>query len=72
MISKMDQYKQNEIEKALEEHDLKVLCNGYDDLPTIIQDVRRIIVIGDIHGDFKLAIACLKLVKLIDDNYDYF
>ena len=45
-------------------------CSEYGDksLPDILPAVERIIVIGDIHGDFKMLKDSLKLAKLIDDN----
>lgn len=43
-------------------------CPSYDVIPTIIPPQARIIVIGDIHGDIKLAIDCFKIAKLIDNN----
>jgi len=40
-------------------------CFNYDKLPSIIPAVKRIIVIGDIHGDMDKLIECLKIAKLI-------
>ncbi len=39
-----------------------------DYLPSILPAVKRIIVIGDIHGDMSMLIKCLKIANLIDDN----
>lgn len=39
--------------------------------PIIRNKVNRIIVIGDIHGDFKVLTKCLKKVNLIDDNLNW-
>ena len=36
--------------------------------PVIISPKRRIIVMGDIHGDYALMIKYFKLARLIDDN----
>jgi len=47
------------------------LCKEYDEFPTCLDKVRRIIVIGDIHGDFKLTIDCLILAKVIDEKYNW-
>jgi len=33
--------------------------------------VKRIIVIGDIHGDFKILIRCLKKAKVINNSLDW-
>lgn len=43
---------------------------GYDFIPTFLPAVERIIAIGDIHGDYELAIEYLKLAKVatINDN----
>ena len=52
-------------------------CNEYPRLPTRIDNVRRIIAIGDIHGDLDLAFNFLKVGKLIEiydkvpSNKDY-
>ena len=43
-------------------------CKGYSYTPSIISNVRRIIVLGDIHGDYKLFIHMLQLGNLIDTN----
>ena len=43
-------------------------CNSYKKLPSILPAVRRIIVIGDIHGDMDKLIDCLKIAKLIEKN----
>lgn len=45
-----------------------MFCEGYPELPTFIDKVRRIIAIGDIHGDLNVAKRCFRLAKLIDDN----
>jgi hypothetical protein len=47
------------------------LCDDYDKPPHIIGHVKRIIAIGDIHGDFTLLIKCLKLANLINDNGEW-
>ena len=39
-------------------------------LPTILPKKERVIVIGDLHGDYKLTIDCLKIANVIDNNYD--
>jgi hypothetical protein len=46
-------------------------CSNYPAYPSILPAVNRIIVIGDIHGDMKMLIKCLKLAKLIDHNYNW-
>ena len=39
--------------------------------PTIIPPCKRIIAIGDIHGDWKALIKCLSLAKLIDKQLNW-
>ena len=46
-------------------------CKGYDYIPTIFPKTRRIIAIGDIHGDYDLCIKLLKIGKVIDDNLNW-
>ena len=46
-------------------------CNNYSYLPSILPPTRRIIVIGDIHGDKSILIKCLKIANLIDYNYEW-
>jgi len=40
-------------------------CVGYDYIPSIFPSVERIIVLGDIHGDYNLFIKLLTLSKVI-------
>ena len=49
----------------------KEKCSKYTYTPSILPSVERIIVIGDIHGDMKMLIKCLKLAKLIDNNMNW-
>lgn len=46
-------------------------CSKYNYFPLIIGKKRRIIAIGDLHGDFELTIKLLKLAKIIDNNYNW-
>ena len=48
----------------------KIYDNKCDNkyLPSILPPTRRIIVIGDIHGDMNMLLKCLKIAKLISDN----
>ncbi|CAH6421558.1 Calcineurin-like phosphoesterase [uncultured virus] len=54
-----------------DELDFKKDCPNYNYIPTILPKVDRIIVIGDIHGDYKFAISCLKVAKVIDDSLNW-
>ena len=53
------------------DEDWEGLCKKYDKLPHILPKKERIIAIGDLHGDYKLTINCLKLANLIDDNLEW-
>ena len=37
-------------------------------LPSVLPPVRRIIAIGDIHGDFRVLLKCLRIAKVIDEK----
>lgn len=45
--------------------DYNLYCKNIPFTPFVIPPVGRIIVLGDIHGDYELAIKMLKLAKLI-------
>lgn len=52
----------------------KLDCPSSDDttfVPTILPVAKRIIAIGDIHGDYNLAVRSFKLANLIDDNFEW-
>ena len=40
-------------------------------LPTVLPPVRRIIAIGDIHGDFRALIKCLRLAKVVNERWEW-
>lgn len=46
----------------------KQKCKNYDKLPSVLPPVKRIIVIGDLHGDWEMTIKSLTIAKLIDKN----
>ncbi len=46
-------------------------CSKYKLFPSTLPPANRIIVIGDIHGDFNMLIKCLKLAKLIDNKHNW-
>ena len=50
--------------------ELEFHCKHYPYTPAILSSVPRIIVMGDIHGDYKLAIHMFKLANLIKINKD--
>ena len=37
-------------------------------LPSVVPPVRRIIAIGDLHGDFRALLKCLRLAKVIENH----
>src|SRR5579863_1370995 len=43
-------------------------CKGYKYMPLIYPAQKRIIVMGDLHGDMVLTIKMLKLANLINDQ----
>lgn len=49
------------------ENNFNNICPGFDIYPTIISHKRRVIAIGDIHGDMNLAINFLKAANLIKE-----
>ncbi|AYV79225.1 MAG: metallophosphatase/phosphoesterase [Faunusvirus sp.] len=46
-------------------------CRNFKQMPDILPAQKRIIAIGDIHGDYDLAIACLKTAKVIDNKLNW-
>jgi hypothetical protein len=46
-------------------------CPDYSKLPSVLPAVKRIIVIGDLHGDWEMTIKSLKVAKLIDKNLNW-
>jgi hypothetical protein len=47
----------------------KFVCNkNYKD---IYSNVKRIVVVGDIHGDFNILMTCLKKAKVINDSREW-
>lgn len=54
-----------------EEEDFLKDCPGYRFVPVTLPAVKRIIAIGDIHGDLELAIRSFKIAKLIDEKFNW-
>ncbi len=54
-----------------EETDFLKDCPTGEFVQTILPPVKRIIAIGDIHGDLNLAIKSFKMAKLINDNMEW-
>lgn len=53
------------------EYIYKQKCKNHDRLPSVLPPVKRIIVIGDLHGDWDMTIQSLKIAKLIDSNLNW-
>ena len=49
----------------------KHYCKDLPNLPTIVPAKKRIIAIGDTHGDYEATINTLKVAKLIDDELNW-
>ncbi|AYV80813.1 MAG: metallophosphatase/phosphoesterase [Harvfovirus sp.] len=50
-------------------NDFVSLCKDYTYTPSVLPRVRRIIVLADIHGDYKLAIRLLEIGEVISKNH---
>jgi hypothetical protein len=57
--------------KMTDEELFKKDCGGYDYIPTIIGVKKRVIAIGDLHGDFELLIRCLKIGGVINEKNEW-
>lgn len=44
-------------------------CKGYDYLPSVVPKKRRVIAIGDLHGDYKVTIKSLILAGVIKQKH---
>ena len=67
----------NIVKEAFQNDDFKTIwqeqCAKYNikEQPSILPAVKRIIVIGDLHGDIKTTIDSLKISKVIDHNNNW-
>ena len=52
-------------------HIYKKKCKYFNKLPSILPAVKRIIVLGDLHGDWEITINSLKLAKLINEKLNW-
>lgn len=53
-----------------DKEDFEAQCPASIYTPAVLPKVKRLIVFGDIHGDYKLAILLLKMAKVIKKNGD--
>lgn len=60
-----------EIFELFDPSDFKDDCPYYDEIPTFLDCKKRIIAIGDIHGDLDVAIRSFKLANLIDNDMNW-
>lgn len=64
-----------ELSKIVEEYlsvlqtNSQVQCNNYAYVPVgILPQPKKLVIIGDLHADYCVTLACLKLGGIIDDN----
>ena len=46
-------------------------CQDFNRLPSILPPVERIIVLGDLHGDWEMTIESLIIAKLINNKLNW-
>lgn len=70
-LPKQEVIKDKKLEKLLkkDEDEYNLYCK-YNYIPAILPPVKRIIAIGDLHGDYGLTIDTLKIAKLIKMQND--
>jgi hypothetical protein len=78
MENKHYEKKQEKISNLIENiYNFKEIWNdkcskyGINDQPHILPPVDRILVLGDVHGDWKMMISTLKIGKVINDNNEW-
>lgn len=64
----LDLFGKNVDVKKFDKKEFHDSCPNYPYLPTILPAQKRIIVIGDIHGDYNLALESFRIANLIDDS----
>jgi len=47
------------------------LCKNYKDVPQVIDSVKRIVAIGDVHGDYDYLIHLLKIALVINNKHHW-
>lgn len=57
--------------EIFDDNDFMKDCPNMEFIPTVLPATKRIIAIGDIHGDIELAKRSFKIAKLIDDNLNW-
>lgn len=71
-VEDSDEIKKYKYDKIIdEEKQFKSICPKHPYIPSILPSVDRIIVLGDIHGDYDVAIEMLKagkVIKILDKN----
>ena len=55
----------------IDAEDFHLDCPAYQFIPTVLPPVDRIIVLGDIHSDLRLAVESFKLAGLIDNRHNW-
>ena len=51
--------------------DINNICKNFPKLPTVLPPCKRLIAIGDLHGDYEATINSFKLADLIDDKLNW-
>ena len=59
------------LKKKLCKDEIKIICKEYPNLPTVLPPCRRIIAIGDLHGDYQATIDSFKIANLIDEKLNW-
>jgi hypothetical protein len=57
--------------KHNQEKEIKNICQKDFEIPLLLPAVKRIIAMGDIHGDIFLSVASFKIAGLINDKFEW-